>query len=70
MSAPYTATATLHLLAGTLAALRADLLLLLHAEAEAAGLPQSITMGLHWICEDAASTLADLHNLTAPQVAP
>ena len=63
MSASYTATATLSLLAGTLAALRADLLLL-HAEAEAARLPQSITMGLHWLCEDAASTLADLHNLT------
>jgi hypothetical protein len=68
MSAPYTATATLSLLAGTLAALRADLLLL-HAEAEAARLPQSITMGLHWLCEDAASTLADLHNLTAPRAA-
>jgi hypothetical protein len=63
MTASYTATATLHLLAGTLAALRADLLLL-HAEAEAAKLPQSITMGLRWLCEDAASTLADMHNLT------
>jgi hypothetical protein len=69
MSASYTATATLHLLAGTLAALRADLLLL-HAGAEAAKLPQSITMGLHWLCEDAASTLADMHNLPAPQAAP
>lgn len=62
MTAPYTATATLRLLAGTLAALRADLLLL-HAEAEAARLPQSITMGLHWLCEDAASTLADMYNI-------
>jgi hypothetical protein len=68
MSASYTATATLHLLAGTLAALRADLLLL-HAEAEAAKLPQSITMGLHWLCEDAASTLADMHNLAAQRAA-
>ena len=68
MSAPYTATATPHLLAGTLAALRADLLLL-HAEAEAAKLPQSITMGLHWLCEDAASTLADMHNLAAQRAA-
>jgi hypothetical protein len=68
MTAPYTATATLSLLAGTLAALRADLLLL-HAEAEAAKLPQSITMGLHWLCEDAASTLMDLHNLAARQAA-
>jgi hypothetical protein len=39
-------------------------LVALRAEAEAARLPQSITMGLHWLCEDAASTLADLHNLT------
>jgi len=69
MSAPYTATATLHLLAGTLAALRADLLLL-HAKAQAAKLPQSVTMGLHWLCEDAASTIADMHKLTAPQAAP
>jgi hypothetical protein len=56
-------------IAAHLAALRADLLLL-HAGAEAAKLPQSITMGLHWLCEDAASTLADLHNLAAPAPAP
>ena len=67
MTAPY--TATLSLLAGTLAALRADLLLL-HADAETHRLPQSVTMGLHWLCEDAASTLADLHNLAAPASAP
>lgn len=36
----------------------------LHLDAETHRLPQSITMGLHWLCEDAASTLADLHNLT------
>jgi hypothetical protein len=69
MSAPYTATATLHLLAGTLAVLHAHLVLL-HEDAEAARLPQGVVMGLHWLCEDAASTLADMHNLTAPQAAP
>lgn len=67
MSASYTATAEtvarhLDLTHARLVALR--------AEAEAAGLPQSITMGLHWLCEDAASTLADMHNLAAPQPAP
>ena len=55
-------------IAAALAALRADLLLL-HAKADAAKLPQSITMGLHWLCEDAASTLMDLHNLAARQAA-
>jgi hypothetical protein len=45
-------------------------LVALRADAQAAGLPQSVTMGLHWLCEDAASTLADLHNLAAPQPAP
>jgi hypothetical protein len=64
--APYTATAEtvarhLELTHARLVALRAD--------AQAARLPQSITMGLHWLCEDAASTLADLHNLTAPRAA-
>jgi hypothetical protein len=64
--APYTATAEtvarhLELVHARLAALR--------AEAEAARLPQSITMGLHWLCEDAASTLADLHNLAAQRAA-
>jgi hypothetical protein len=58
------ATATLHLLAGTLAALRADLLLL-HAEAEANQFPQGVVMGLHWLAEDAASTLAHLHGMMA-----
>jgi hypothetical protein len=66
MSAPYTATAAtvarhLELTHARLVALRRD--------AEAAKLPQSITMGLHWLCEDAASTLADLHNLAARQAA-
>jgi hypothetical protein len=42
----------------------------LHADAETHRLPQSVTLGLHWLCEDAASTLADLHNLAAPQAAP
>jgi hypothetical protein len=55
-------------IAAHLAALRADLLLL-HAGAEAANMPQNITMGLHWLCEDAASTLADMHNLAARQAA-
>lgn len=55
-------------IAARLAALRADLLLL-HADAEAARLPQSVTMGLHWICEDAGGTLMDLHNLARQQAA-
>jgi hypothetical protein len=64
--APYTATAEtvarhLELTHARLVALRRD--------AQAAGLPQSITMGLHWLCEDAASTLMGLHNLAARQAA-
>lgn len=38
----------------------------LQAEADAAGLPQGVVMGLHWLCEDAASTLAHLHGMMAP----
>jgi hypothetical protein len=44
-------------------------LVALRADAQAARLPQSVTMGLHWLCEDAASTLADLHNLAAQRAA-
>lgn len=35
----------------------------LHADAEANRLPQGVTMGLHWLCEDAASTLAHLRGM-------
>lgn len=41
----------LHSLHGLIAAL--------HGSAQAAGLPHSVVMGLHWLAEDAASTLAD-----------
>jgi len=63
MSAPHTATATAETVARHLELVHARLVAL-RADAQAAHLPQSITMGLHWLCEDAASTLADLHNLT------
>jgi hypothetical protein len=35
------------------------LIVALHGSAQAAGLPHSVIMGLHWLAEDAASTLAD-----------
>jgi hypothetical protein len=37
----------------------------LHADAEIARLPQGVVMGLHWLCEDASSTLAHLHGMMA-----
>jgi hypothetical protein len=37
----------------------------LHEEAEALRLPQGVVMGLHWLCEDAASTLAHLRGMEA-----
>jgi hypothetical protein len=46
-----------------------DRLQALHADAEIARLPQGVVMGLHWLCEDAASTLADLHNLATQRAA-
>lgn len=40
-------------------------LIALHADAQAQGLPQGVVMGLHWLCEDAASTLAHLRGMEA-----
>ena len=40
-------------------------LISLHADAQAQGLPQGVVMGLHWLCEDAASTLAHLRGMEA-----
>lgn len=40
-------------------------LVALHADAEANRLPQGVVMGLHWLCEDARSTLAHLHGMMA-----
>ena len=40
-------------------------LIALHADAQAHGLPQGVVMGLHWLCEDAASTLAHLRGMEA-----
>jgi len=37
----------------------------LHADAQAQGLPQGVVMGLHWLCEDAGSTLAHLKGMEA-----
>jgi hypothetical protein len=42
-----------------------DRLQALHADAEIARLPQGVVMGLHWLAEDAASTLAHLHGMMA-----
>lgn len=38
-------------------------LISLHAEAEAKRLPQGVVMGLHWLCEDAASVLAHMQGM-------
>ncbi len=54
--------ATADTIAVSLAVLHAHLVRL-HADAEAARLPQGVTMGLHWLAEDAASTLAHLRGL-------
>jgi hypothetical protein len=35
------------------------LIVALHGSAQAAGLPHSVIMGLHWLADDAAGTLAD-----------
>lgn len=48
--------------ADRLDAIRLDLAKL-HADAELLRLPQGVTMGLHWLAEDAASTLAHLRGL-------
>lgn len=40
-------------------------LVTLHADAEALKLPQGVVMGLHWLCEDAAKTLAHIYGMEA-----
>ena len=45
-------------------------LVALHTDAEAARLPQGVVMGLHWLAEDAASTLAHLRGMMAERSAP
>jgi hypothetical protein len=35
------------------------LIVTLHGSAQAAGLPHSVIMGLHWLAEDATGVLAD-----------
>ena len=59
-----TAPATAETVAVSLAVLQAHLVRL-HTDAEAARLPQGVVMGLHWLAEDAASTLAHLRGLMA-----
>lgn len=59
-----TAPATADTIAVSLSVLHAHLVRL-HADAEAARLPQGVVMGLHWLCEDAASTLAQLQKMIA-----
>lgn len=54
--------ATPDTIAVSLAVLQAHLVRL-HTDAEAARLPQGVVMGLHWLAEDAASTLAHLRGL-------
>lgn len=62
--APVSTPATAETVAVSLAVLHAHLVSL-HADAEAARLPQGVVMGLHWLAEDAASTLAHLHGIMA-----
>lgn len=66
---PSAETDTPPTVADRLEALRAELVKL-HAEAEATRLPQGVVMGLHWLCEDAASTLAHLRGMMAEREAP
>jgi hypothetical protein len=55
-------------LAASLSVLHAHLVSL-RTEAELFHLPQGVVMGLHWLCEDAASTLAHLRGLMAEREA-
>jgi len=64
--APASTPATAETVAVSLAVLHAHLVRL-HGDAEAARLPQGVVMGLHWLAEDAASTLAHLHGMMAPE---
>lgn len=57
-----TAPATADTVAVSLSVLHAHLVRL-HADAEAARLPQSVVMGLQWLRDDAADTLATLRVL-------
>ena len=59
-------TATAETVATSLTVLHAHLVRL-HADAEAARLPQGVVMGLHWLIEDAASTLAHLRGMIHQQ---
>ena len=52
--------------ADRLDAIRLDLAKL-HADAELLCVPQGVIMGLHWLCEDAASTLAHLRGMIHQQ---
>lgn len=61
-----TAPATAETVAVSLAVLQAHLVRL-HSDAEAARLPQGVIMGLHWLIEDAASTLAHLRGMIHQQ---
>jgi hypothetical protein len=65
MTAPDTPDAV----ANRLDAIRLDLAKL-HADAELLRLPQGVIMGLHWLCEDAASTLAHLRGMMSEQEGP
>ena len=64
-----TAPATAETLAVSLSVLHSHLVRL-HSDAEAARLPQGVIMGLHWLIEDAASTLAHLRGMMAEREAP
>lgn len=61
-------TASAETVAVSLSVLHAHLVRL-HTDAEAARLPQGVVMGLHWLCEDAASTLAHLRGMMAEREA-
>jgi len=71
MSAPAPAStpATAETVAVSLSVLHAHLVSL-HADAEAARLPQGVIMGLHWLINDAEGTLAHLREMMARQAAP
>lgn len=63
MTAPDTSEAAARL-AASLAVLHAHLVTM-HADAAAARLPDAATMGLQWLRDDAADTLATLRVLAA-----
>lgn len=63
---PAASPITLAAAADRLGAIHADLAAL-YAAADASRLPQGTVMGLHWLCEDALSTLAHMHAMLAPR---